>query len=174
LGAASGAPHASGSIAAIAAAVLQNCDESVPFIGPQGCVDIWTGWGVPASRCKVVHPGDTVRIKDVEIVVLESFDRTALVTAPQGVTLRDKPVQDMNEIDVHHDIWSNFQADTREITMLWELKKDRLQYGFKPFIWQVGGKFTYPQDKDRLVYQHPRGFEDAFAGERDMPFPSFL
>jgi hypothetical protein len=77
-------------------------------------------------------------------------------------------------IPVHHDIWSNFQADTREITMLWELKKDRLQYGFKPFIWQVGGKFTYPQDKDRLVYQHPRGFEDAFAGDHDMPFPSFL
>ncbi len=26
--------------------------------------------------------------------------------------------------------------------MLWEMKKDRLKYGFKPFIWQVGGKFT--------------------------------
>lgn len=228
----------------VAAAVLQNCDDSVPFIGPQGCVDIWTSWGVPESRCRVVHPGDVVKIKDIEIVVLESFDRTALVTAEPGVTLRDKPVQDMNEIavnylfktsggnlyhsgdshysnyfakhgndheidvalgafgenprgitdkmtgcdilrmaeslrakvviPVHHDIWSNFQADTREITMLWELKKDRLQYQFKPFIWQVGGGFTYPQDKDRLVYQHRRGFEDAFAGEHDLPFTSFL
>ena len=40
--------------------------------------------------------------------------------------------------------------------MLWEMKKDRLQYQFKPFIWQVGGKFVYPADKDQLVYQYPR------------------
>jgi L-ascorbate 6-phosphate lactonase len=77
-------------------------------------------------------------------------------------------------IPVHHDIWTNFQADTREITMLWELKKDRLQYGFKPFIWQVGGKFTFPDDKDRLIYQYPRGFDDAFGAEPDLPFTAFL
>lgn len=45
-------------------------------------------------------------------------------------------------IPFHHDIWSNFQADPQEIRVLWEMKKDRLKYGFKPFIWQVGGKFT--------------------------------
>ena len=64
-----------------AAAVLKNCAPDVPFIGPQGCADIWTKWGVPAKRIKVVRPGDTVTIKDVEIVVLESFDRTVLVTS---------------------------------------------------------------------------------------------
>jgi hypothetical protein len=41
-------------------------------------------------------------------------------------------------IPFHHDIWSNFQADPQEIRVLWEMKKDRLKYGFKPFIWQVG------------------------------------
>lgn len=45
-------------------------------------------------------------------------------------------------IPFHHDIWSNFQADPQEIRVLWEMKKDRLKYGFKPFIWQVGGKFA--------------------------------
>ena len=54
-------------------------------------------------------------------------------------------------IPIHHDLWTNFQADPREILVLWEMKKDRLQYQFKPFIWQVGGKFVYPADKDRLV-----------------------
>ena len=66
-----------------AAAVLKNCSADVPFIGPQGCADLWTKWGVPASRIKVVRPGDTVAIKDVEIVVLELFDRTVLVTSSE-------------------------------------------------------------------------------------------
>ncbi|WP_250638156.1 L-ascorbate 6-phosphate lactonase [Paenibacillus larvae] len=73
-----------------AAAVLQNCEPTVPFIGPQACVDLWTNWGVPEERCIVVKPGDVIRIKDVEIVILEAFDRTALITAPQDVILKDK------------------------------------------------------------------------------------
>ncbi|HEX9116678.1 MAG TPA: L-ascorbate 6-phosphate lactonase, partial [Anaerolineae bacterium] len=77
-------------------------------------------------------------------------------------------------IPIHHDLWTNFQADPREILVLWEMRKDRLQYGFKPFIWQVGGKFVYPVDKDRLVYQYPRGFDDVFEAEPDLPFPSLL
>ena len=54
------------------------------------------------------------------------------------------------------------------------MRKDRLGYLFKPFLWEVGGKFTYPKDKDRLEYHHPRGSEDAFEGEHDLPFLSFL
>ncbi len=61
-------------------------------------------------------------------------------------------------IPFHHDIWSNFQADPQEIRVLWEMKKERLKYGFKPFIWQVGGKFTWPLDKDNFEYHYPRGF----------------
>jgi L-ascorbate 6-phosphate lactonase len=216
----------------------------VPFIGPQACVDLWTGWGVPAERCITVKPGDVVELKDVQLVALESFDRTELVTAPPGVILKDKMPQDMDlkavnyliktrggniyhsgdshysnwyakhgndySIDValgsygenprgmtdkmtsvdilrmaeclncqvvipfHHDIWTNFQADPQEIRVLWEMKKDRLQYKFKPFIWQVGGKFIYPDDKDLMEYHYPRGFDGAFAMEPDLPFRALL
>ncbi len=228
----------------VAAAVMKNCPADVPFIGPQACVELWTSWGVPAERCRTVKPGDRIKIKDVEIVVLESFDRTAQITAPADVTLKGKAPMDMDRmavnylfvtpggslyhsgdshysnyyakhgndhrIDValgsfgenprgvtdkmtsvdilrmaeclkakvvipfHYDIWTNFQADPKEILALWKYKKDRLGYAFKPFVWQVGGKFVYPADKDRLEYNYPRGFEDAFSGEPDLPYPSFL
>ncbi len=228
----------------VAAAVLKNCDPDVPFIGPAACVELWKSWGVPADRCRAVRPGDTIRIKDIEIVVLDSFDRTALVTAPADVSLKNRMPQDMDQravnylvktpggslyhsgdshysnyfakhgndhsidvalgsfgenprgitdkmtsvdilrfaealkakvvIPIHHDIWSNFQADPREILVLWEMKRRRLQYGFTPFIWQVGGKFIYPADSEKMEYHYPRGFDDAFCSEDDLPFRSFL
>lgn len=77
-------------------------------------------------------------------------------------------------IPIHHDIWTNFKADPYEILVLWKMRKHRLQYKFKPFIWEVGGKFTWPVDKDRLQYMYDRGFEDAFAVEPDLPFKSML
>nr|WP_269077892.1 L-ascorbate 6-phosphate lactonase [Endozoicomonas montiporae] len=219
----------------VAAAVLQNCDDSVPFIGPEACVKMWTEWGVPAERCITVKPGDTVKVGDMEIVALESFDRTALITLPVGVEAKNQLPDGMDkravnyliktpggnlyhsgdshysnyyakhgnehQIDValgsfgenprgitdkmtasdilrmgeslktkvvmpfHHDIWANFQNDPREIKVLWEMKKDRLQYQFAPFFWQVGGKYTYPTDLGRMEYQHPRGFDDCFTIE---------
>lgn len=228
----------------VAAAVLQNCDSSVPFIGPKACVDLWISWGVPKERCIIIKPGQTVKVKDIEITAVESFDRTELVTAPEGVTLKGKLPDDMDEkavnyviktpggtlyhsgdshysnyyakhgndydidvalgsfgenprgitdkltasdmlrmgealntkviIPVHHDIWSNFQADTNEILVLYKMRKNRLKYKFKPYIWQVGGKFTYPTDKDAIEYHYPRGFDDCFTKEPDVPFPSFL
>ena len=227
----------------VAAAVVQNFPE-IPIIGPKACTDLWRSWGVPEDRLKTVKPGDVVKLKDVEIVVLDSFDRTELVTAPEGVILKDKQVRDMDllavnylfkttggnvyhsgdshysnyyakhgkdhKIDValgsfgenpigmtdkmtamgilrmaeslqtdvvipiHHDIWSNFQADPKEILVLWNMRKNRLQYKFTPFIWEVGGKFTYPQDRLRIEYHHRRGFEDAFENENDLPFKSLL
>lgn len=227
----------------VAAAIVKNC-PNVPFIGPESCTDLWRGWGVPEDRLQTVKPGDVVKIKDVELVVLESFDRTELVTAPEGVTLKDKQVQDMDKkavnylfktpggnvyhsgdshysnyyakhgndhkidvalgsfgenprgmtdkmtamgilrmaeslntdvvIPIHHDIWTNFMADPNEILVLWNMRKNRLQYKFTPFIWQVGGKFTYPQDRLRIEYHHPRGFDDAFEHENDLPFKSLL
>lgn len=77
-------------------------------------------------------------------------------------------------IPVHHDIWANFMADPNEIVMLWQFKKERLNYKFNPMIWQVGGKFTYPQDKGVIHYHHYRGFRDVFSTDNDTPFPSFL
>ena len=228
----------------LAAAVLTHCDENVRFIGPSSCVEIWIKWGVPSQRCVSVKPGDTIQVKDVTIVVLDSFDRTVLITAPPKGSLAGRLTDDMDdrsvnylfqtsggsiyhsgdshysnyyakhgndyEIDVafaaygenprgmtdkmtesdvlrmaealkakvvipiHHDICTNFLADPATILKLYEMKKDRLQYQFKPFIWQVGGKFTYPNDKDRLVYQYPRGFDDCFTKEINLPYRSFL
>ena len=227
----------------VAAAILQNCPEC-RFIGPENCVKKWTDWGVPADRCTIVRPGDSIRVKDVEIKVLESFDRTELVTVPPEVTLKGTMPQDMDvravnylfctpggtlyhsgdshysnyyakhgndhQIDValgsfgenprgmtdkltaidmlrmaeclncrvvipiHHDIWTNFKADPYEILVLYKMRRHRLQYNFKPFIWEVGGKFTWPQDQDRLQYMYDRGFEDAFSIEPDLPFKCML
>ena len=67
-----------------AAAVLKNCSPDVPFIGPEECVKKWLGWGVPKDRCRVVKPGDVITIKDTKIHVLESYDRTCLVTTEVG------------------------------------------------------------------------------------------
>ena len=228
----------------VAAAVMQNCPDSVPFVGPESCIKLWTSWGVPESRCHVMHPGQTIRIKDTEVLALESFDRTMLVTAPQGEILKGQPVADMdklalnylvktpggslynsgdshysnyfakhgneNQIDValaafgenprgmtdklgasdvlrmaeslnakvvipiHHETWTNFMADPKEVTMLWEMKKDRLQYKFKPYIWQVGGKFTWPNDKNNMEFMFDRGFHDVFTIETDLPYTSIL
>ncbi|MGL5254191.1 MAG: L-ascorbate 6-phosphate lactonase [Brevinema sp.] len=228
----------------VAAAVVQNCPNTVKFIGPKKVVEKWLSWGVPENQCVTVKPGDSVKVKDVEICALESFDRTCLVTASEDVQLKGKPVMDMDEmavnflfktsggniyhaadshysnfyakhgnehkidiclgafgenprgitdkmtsidilrmaeslqssvvIPVHHDIWTNFQADPNEIVALWNMRKDRLQYKFNPFIWQVGGKFTYPNDKGRIYFQHYRGFSDVFSVDADVPFTAFL
>ena len=225
----------------LAAAVLANCADDVPFIGPEGCAALWTKWGVPEDRITVVHPGDVVQVKDVEIVVMESFDRTILVTADHDLrgqipTMDDKAVnylfktpggnlyhsgdshysirfakhgkehdidvalgsfgenpvgnQDkMTSIDIlrmaealnckvvipfHHDVWTNFKADPLEILLLWNYKKNVLQYQFKPYIWDVGTKFVWPTDKDKIQSHYRRGFEDAFTDEQNVPFPSIL
>lgn len=77
-------------------------------------------------------------------------------------------------IPVHYDIWSNFMASTDEILALWKMRKERLQYQFHPFIWEVGGKYTYPQDKDRIEYHHPRGFYDCFEHDSNIQFKALL
>lgn len=227
-----------------AAAVIKNCGPQVPFIGPKCCVDTWISWGVPAERCITVKPGDKVRVGDIEITAVESFDRTALITAPPEGSLKGRLPDDMDEkavnyiiktpggtvyhsgdshysnlyakhgneyeIDValgsfgenprgitdkmtssdilrmgealnakviipfHHDIWTNFKADPNEILVLYAMRKNRLRYGFKPYIWQVGGKFVFPDNKDDMEYMYPRGFDDCFTVEPNLPYPSFL
>lgn len=227
-----------------AAAVLQNVKEPIPFIGPKSSVDLWIKWGVPAERCITVKPGDVIKVKDVEIVALDSFDRTCLVTTDGGYVPLAGTIPDMDEkavnylfkttggniydaadshysisfadhgkkhkidvcfgafgenpvgiadkqtsvdllrmaealqskvlIPLHYDIWSNFMADPKEILALYDMKKDVLKYKFKPFIWQVGGKFTFPTDQNDREYHHRRGFEDAFEHEQNIPFKSLL
>lgn len=228
----------------VAAAIMQNTDDTVKFVGPKACVELWKSWGVPESRCITMKPGDSIKVKDTEIIACDSFDRTELVTAPKGTILKGSMPQEMDElavnyviktpggtlyhsgdshysnyfakhgndykidvalgsfgenprgmtdkltaegilrmaeclrcktvIPIHHDIWTNFQADPKEITTLWNMKKDRLKYKFKPYIWQVGGKFVWPNDKDDMEYHYDRGFDDAFEIEPDLPFKSLL
>ena len=228
----------------VASHVVKNLDPAIPFIGPKKSVELWIKWGVPQERCIIVKPGDSIKIKDTEILALDSFDRTCLVTTDGYQDIRgicptdmdDKAVnflfktpggniyhsgdshysiyfakhgkdhridialgsygenpigiQDkMTSIDllrmaealnfkvvipVHYDIWSNFMPDLNEIKVLWDMKKDRLQYGFHPFFWEVGGKYVYPDDKDKMYYHHDRGFHDCFEHEPNTPFRSIL
>lgn len=62
----------------------------VPFIGPKKSVELWQKWGVPAERCITVKPGDSIRIKDLEIIALDSFDRTCLVTTDKTDETREE------------------------------------------------------------------------------------
>lgn len=64
------------------------------FIGPKACVDLWIKWGVPEDRCIIAKVGDEIQIKDVNIKVLDAFDRTALVTLPEGTSSLDKDILD--------------------------------------------------------------------------------
>lgn len=220
----------------------------VPFIGPEKSVELWIKWGVPADQCITVKPGDHIRIKDLEIVALDSFDRTCLVTTdstgPDREELTGKLPDDMDKkavnyliktpggnlyhsgdshysiyyakhgkdynidvafgsygenpvgiqdkmtsvdilrmaealrtkvvIPIHYDVWTNMQADPYEIRLLYEFRKDKLDYQFHPFIWEVGGKYVYPTDKDKYAYHHPRGFDDCFEHPQNIPFRSLL
>lgn len=220
----------------------------VPFIGPVKSVETWVKWGVPEDRCITVKPGDVIKIKDLEIVALDSFDRTCIVTTDsQGADreeLYGKCPTDMDEkavnylvktpggniyhsgdshysiyfakhgkdydidvafgsfglnpvgiqdkmestdilrmaealrckvvIPIHYDVWTNFMADVNEIKVLYDMRKDRLDYQFHPFFWEVGGRYIYPRDKDRRAYHHDRGFDDCFDYEPNVPFRSVL
>ena len=79
-------------------------------------------------------------------------------------------------IPIHWDVWTNFEADLREIEVLYNMRKERFGYTFKPYYWKVGGHYTYPTDfeagKKYFVYQ--RGFEDCFDEEPNVPFRSVL
>lgn len=228
----------------LAAHVLRDLPGDIPFIGPLKAVETWVGWGVPRERCVVVRPGDTVGVKDVELVALDSFDRTCLVTTDGEQDIRNTCPNDMDDkavnyliktsggniyhsgdshysiyfakhgkdydidvafgsygenpvgvadkmtsvdvlrmaealrckvvIPLHYDVWSNFAADPGEIELLYELRRRRLEYRFHPFIWEVGGKYVYPQDADKRRYHHDRGFSDCFEEEPNTPFRSIL
>lgn len=227
-----------------AAVVTKNCPNAI-FVGPQDVADKWISWGVPEDRIVVLHPHESVKVKDVEVIGLESFDRTMLLTVDDPEeSLKGKPVRDMNElalnylvkteggsvyhagdshysnmyvkhgkeydvdiacvaygenpigitdkltssdvlkvgealqakvvIPTHYDIWTNFMADPKEILYLWKYRKDRMNYKFQPFVWQVGGRYDYPGDTDHFEYMYDRGFHDAFDYENDLPYDAFL
>ncbi len=75
-------------------------------------------------------------------------------------------------IPIHYDMWATQHADPNELVLLHEFNKHLMK--FRLFIWKVGGKFTYPDDRDKGKYQYPKGDEEFFAEEPNIPFPSFL
>ncbi len=214
----------------VAAAIINNPKlDHVKFIGPEYCTDIWKKWGVPADRCITVKPGDTVKIKDMEILALDGFDRTCLVTLPvqgaeenggelHGLCPSDEEMgkKCVNYIfktpggNIYHGADSHYSVQfakhgkehdidvalnnygdnpvgimdkmtSIDLLRMAEalrakvvMRKDRLQYKFHPFIWEVGGKYVYPRDKDLIEYHHPRGFDDCFEQEPNVPFKSIL
>lgn len=76
-------------------------------------------------------------------------------------------------IPFHHDIWSNFRADPQEIRVLWEMKKIvcSMALSLSSGRWAENSR---PLDKDNFEYHYPRGFDDCFTMEPDLPFKSFL
>ncbi|NMM65261.1 hypothetical protein HBE96_22005 [Clostridium sp. P21] len=48
-------------------------------------------------------------------------------------------------------------------------------YKFKPYIWQVGGKFVYSIDNDdNRQYNCPCGFNNFFKVDKNLPFNVIL
>ena len=157
----------------------------VPFIGPKKSVELWQKWGVPAGG-NIYHSGDShfsiyfaKHGKDYDVdVAFGSFGEnpigmqdkmTSIDVLRMAENLQCKVV-----VPIHWDVWTNFQADCDEIKVLYDFKKDRNEYKFHPFFWQVGGKYTYPADKDKIYYHHRRGFEDCFEAPQNIPFRSCL
>lgn len=225
----------------VAAAAVQNTETIM--VGPELCGDMWREWGVPEERIKIVHPGDTVKLKDIEVVVVESFDRTVLLTPPPyDYDFATQPLPDMDEravnyivktsggslyhsgdshfstgfyeqgqqheIDVtlvsygdngpgiqdkvtasdclrigrdlgtkvfipfHYDMWSFQSVNPTELELLYDYNKPSLDFDL--YIWKVGGKFIYPDDKSKRRYNYPKGEEDFLAAKPNLPFKSFL
>jgi L-ascorbate 6-phosphate lactonase len=77
-------------------------------------------------------------------------------------------------VPLHWDVWSNMLADPAEVVGLWEARRNRMRYSFRPLYWLPGGRFVYPQDIDEIEYYHDRGFEDHHTHPTNLPYKSFL
>ncbi|STI83083.1 L-ascorbate 6-phosphate lactonase [Escherichia coli] len=79
-------------------------------------------------------------------------------------------------IPFHHDhLVKTSRPIRKEIRVLWGDEKRSSEVWLQSRLsGQVGGKFTWPLDKDNFEYHYPRGFDDCFTIEPDLPFKSFL
>jgi L-ascorbate 6-phosphate lactonase len=66
------------------------------------CGEKWLSSGVPKKRIVVLKPGQSYKIKDMQIFAVESFDRTALITPPPEGNLRGKMPVSMDERAVNY------------------------------------------------------------------------
>lgn len=60
------------------------------------------------------------------------------------------------------------------ITMLWNMKKDRLKVQVQALHLAGGATVSLPDNKDDMEYYYERGFDDVFTKDTDLQFPSFL
>jgi len=75
----------------MAAAVVKNTDAKL--VGPRLVCETWKHWGVPEDWIVMVKPGDSVKVKDTEVLAVDSFDRTVLITSPPyGVDFKKGPL----------------------------------------------------------------------------------
>lgn len=51
----------------VAAAMFNKLALKTPLMCPQAVVNQWLAWGVPVNRVKVVHPGDSFKVKDIKM-----------------------------------------------------------------------------------------------------------
>jgi L-ascorbate 6-phosphate lactonase len=69
-------------------------------------------------------------------------------------------------VSVYHDVWSILMANTNKIRILYRIRKNRLQYLFHLFVWEVGGEYVYPTN-GKTNYHHDRGFHECFLKEHN-------
>ncbi|TLF38904.1 L-ascorbate 6-phosphate lactonase [Lacticaseibacillus zeae] len=156
-------------------------DRQIPDINERAVAYLIT-----TSAGTIYHAGDShYSVNFADIGRQYSIDLALLAFAENPIGVQDK----MTSVDIlraaealgtkiviplHWDIWTNTLGDPREIQMLYQYRKDRFQYQFHPFIWQIGGSYDWPSDRDLSVYNYPRGFDDRFQRAGNLPFGSFL
>ena len=151
--------------------------EELTGVCPTDMDDKAVNYLVKTPGGNIYHSGDShfsiyfaKHGKDYDIdVAFGSFGEN-----PIGMQDKMTSIDILRMVPIHWDVWPNFQADCDEIKVLYDFKKDRNEYKFHPFFWQVGGKYTYPADKDKIYYHHRRGFEDCFEAPQNIPFRSCL
>ena len=118
-----------------AAAVIKNVQKEVPFIGPKKCVEKWISYGVPKERCKEVKPGDVIKIKDIEIVVLDSFG-----------------VGELPDADKYGDVGAN------TLGHIYELAKPKLTNMKKLGLYNIDG-LTIPEKEENPIGNYGKAQE---------------
>ncbi len=72
--------------------------SSCNFYGPLSAVERMRNFKVPEGRIKLVRPGETYQVKDVEIDILPNYDRIATMTGGPGVKVKPgvrRPYEDV-------------------------------------------------------------------------------
>ena len=132
---------------------MTTTDESgntipVPFIGPQKSVDFWLKWGVPEERCRVVKPGDVIKVGDIEIIAMDSFDRTCITTTDSTGADRE-------------DLWGKCPMDMDEKAVNYLLRTP-------------GGNIYHSGDSHYSIYfaKHGKDIAEQYGGV-DVAFGSY-